>query len=120
MAAVNDETTADLKAYLARHGQALHPQAKVSYARVPKPDEAAAVILLDRVDKDVLPEYCCHGYAQCVRCQHLCWLGHKTQQIVADGEASPLCMVCADDVLVPGAQRVEHVQDHLRADGPHD
>ena len=108
---------AQLKAELAALGQTLHPDATIQY--VEKPKAATSVIVLDRVVKNALPDYCCHGYASCVRCNELCWLGHETERIVASHEASALCLDCANemkDELGPASYRVE---DHKRADGPH-
>lgn len=115
-------TVADFKAVLAQHGQSVHPQATLSYVQRPKPGEHAPVVILDRVVKDVLPEYCTHGYAECVRCYHPCWLGDQTQEIITSGDALPLCMVCATEIIPPGSEAIRdraQVRDHRRADGPH-
>lgn len=113
---------ARVKALLAEMGQSLNPTARVSYVERPPAGQGASVIVLDRVVKNQLPEYCTHGYAECVRCYHLCWLGDRTRQIVASGEALPLCRECATEVIPPGSVPMRdrtQIRDHRRADGPH-
>ncbi len=82
----------------------------------------AGYVLLDRIDPAVpaqdLP-YCTHGRVSCVGCQEWCWLGHKTHDVVASGEAAPLCLECAHRLIPKGAKPTHHIEDHLRADGPH-
>ncbi len=120
-----DRTRGDrarMKATLAELGQTMHHSARVSHIERPPADEGAPVILLDRVVKDETPEYCTHGYAECVRCFHLCWLGDRTQQVVVSGDAFPLCMACAKEVIPPGAEAIKdrtQLRDRRRADGPH-
>ncbi|MBC7630749.1 hypothetical protein [Aeromicrobium sp.] len=91
----------------------------MTYVKAPKPGEPCPIILLDRVVRDALPDYCTHGFAECVQCGHMCGLGHETEKLVAAGQASALCLVCADEVIPNDAVVSEHVQDHPRADGPH-
>jgi hypothetical protein len=113
---------AEIKARLAALGQDMSPDAQISYVDRPADGEGAPVILLDRVVKDQTPEYCTHGYAECVRCYHPCWLGDQTQKVVTSGDALPLCMVCAGEVIPAGAEALRdrtQLQDHRRADGPH-
>lgn len=90
---------------------------QVSYVQFPP---GAGVVILDRIEPDIVPEYCCHGRAPCIRCQEWCWLGHKTRDVVAEARAMPLCKQCAHEVIPPGTKATEHVEDHRRADGPHE
>ncbi len=113
---------ARVKCELAALGQQLHPQAKLSYVERPANNERSAVILLDRVVKDVTPEYCVHGYVECIRCSALCWLGHETEKAVTSGEANPLCLDCAKLVIPADSTAIKdrtQLRDHRRADGPH-
>lgn len=118
----NERWIADVKAELARLGQTLTPDAKLEHRD--RPTGGAQVIVLERVRKDETPEYCTHGYASCVHCDHLCWLGSETAKLVSAGEASPLCLECANKfipvAMVDGGQYVTRVEDHLREDGPHE
>lgn len=113
----------ETKATLAELGQSLGPNATVRKYKVPGPGEKHDVVVVDRVRKDELPEYCVHGYATCVACQEMCWLGSETERAVVAGEMFPLCLDCATRLLPrdPEAQRVGslHLDDHRRADGPH-
>lgn len=77
------------------------------------------VIVLDRIEPGVTPEYCCHGRTPCVRCGDWCWLGHATHDVVLSGQALPLCMQCANDVVPRDVRPSSRVHDHRRADGPH-
>lgn len=120
-AAARAWTLADVKADLTQFGQTLHPKATVK--TVTRPTGQTNIIILDRVVKNALPDYCVHGYASCIRCDHMCWLGHETEKVVASLEASAICLDCANELhaagLLPLDKATTHVQDHLRADGPH-
>ncbi len=106
---------ADIKAQLAQHNVDLHPQATIrSYPRPPAGNHN--VVLLDRVGDGTRPDYCIHGYASCVRCHELCWLGHETEPAVSSGSAYPLCLDCARITLPGNATRVGSLHDR----GPHD
>ena len=112
---------AEVKGRLAALGQSVAPDASLSFVDRPA-GEKMPVIILDRVVKGVVPEYCTHGYAECVACRELCWLGDKTAEIVNAREALALCMECAKLHIPPEAVALKHrmqVQDHRRADGPH-
>jgi hypothetical protein len=102
-------------------GQDLRDEAIVYEIDRPKPGEPAPIVLLDRVGPD-LPDYCTHGYVTCVRCERLCWLGDKTKEVIANKEAFPVCLTCATEILPPGArpESTLRVEDHRRADGPHE
>lgn len=78
------------------------------------------VVLLDRVVTGTLPDYCTHGYASCVMCREMCWMGHATSQVIESGDAVPLCLDCAPNVIPPGTHATVNLADHKRADGPHD
>lgn len=83
------------------------------------------VIVLDRVVEGVTPEYCLHGSAQCVRCHNWVHLGHETSKVVQSGQAHPVCMECVHELVASGEWPADqkpssHVQDHRRADGPHE
>lgn len=84
-----------------------------------RPDK---VIVLDRIEPGVPPTslpYCTHGRATCAYCNEWCWLGHKSHDVVAAGEAMPMCKECAERYVPKEVKRLGNVGDHLRADGPH-
>lgn len=115
-----DFTPADLKAILAQHGQTMRPDAEITYLDVPERGTAANVLVLERVVEGVTPDYCTHGYATCTGCQHPCWIGHATAQVLTRREAVPLCIPCATTMIPPESrQPVKRVLDHRREDGPH-
>jgi hypothetical protein len=87
--------------------------------------EVSPIILLDRVKKGVRPDYCLHGQAQCARCHEWVHLGHDSVKVVEAGEAKPLCIDCVEDLVKSGqwpadARPTSRVEDHTRADGPHE
>jgi hypothetical protein len=111
---------ARVRALLAELGQSMHPEATVSY--VERPKGPASLVVLDLVSdypKGVLPEYCTHGYAECIVCYGLCFLGHKTSEVVTSGKALPICKGCAVKSIPPDTEPIERFEDHLRKDGPH-
>lgn len=80
------------------------------------------VVVLARIEPGVLPAYCTHGRATCVDCDEWVWLGDNTYDVVASGQALPLCEQCAERALGLGGGSIElhgHVRDHRRSDGPH-
>jgi hypothetical protein len=77
------------------------------------------VIALDRIEPGVVPEYCTHGRATCVRCDEWVWLGHASHDVVVSGQAQPMCLQCVTRYVPRGWPIAEHVHDHRRADGPH-
>lgn len=85
-----------------------------------------SVVILDRVN-DIAQhatEYCVHGQAPCIQCGAWCWLGSATHDLVAAGEALPICKPCANRIFPPGPfglpNRLGNAGDHLRKDGHHD
>ena len=74
------------------------------------------IVLLDRVEPGVTPEYCIHGKTSCVMCGEWCWLGDKTHDLLVTGQAAGICIPCA---AVPRDHPRRHIHDHRRADGPH-
>ena len=84
------------------------------------PSGSMGVLVLERIEPGVTPDYCIHGKATCHWCNEWCWLGDQTHDLVASGEVAPICLQCATRVFPPdGLRPVEHVHDHRRADGPH-
>ena len=78
------------------------------------------VVVLEVIVPGEIPDYCTHGRTTCIACDEWCWLGHATVRIVSDGEALPLCRPCAVKLIPPNAKLLGHVEDHRRADGPHE
>lgn len=83
-------------------------------------DDTKPVVVLDRIEPGVTPEYCCHGRTPCTRCGDWCWLGHRTHEVVFTGQALPLCLQCAEAVIPRDTELIEHIRDHRRADGAHE
>lgn len=77
------------------------------------------IILLDRIEPGVTPPYCTHGRTPCIACDEWCWLGHATHDVVASGQAVPLCIDCGHRFIPRDHPVAGHVVDHLRKDGPH-
>jgi hypothetical protein len=77
------------------------------------------IVLLDRIEPGVTPEYCIHGQTACFGCNEWCWLGDKTYEVVASGGAAPLCMQCAHQMIPRDVEPKHNIRDHRRADGPH-
>lgn len=115
---MNNELRERVKETLATYGQDMHPHAKILEVDPPKGGETAGVVMLERVTGEK-PDYCVHGYAECIRCYRLCFLGSETSKIVIEGKAFPLCLVCGAEVLSPDSQPIDRAEDHRRADGPH-
>ena len=78
------------------------------------------VIVLDVIEPGVTPDYCCHGRTTCIGCSEWVWLGHKSVEVVQNGEALPLCLPCAIKNIPDDSNRLGRVEDHKRADGPHE
>lgn len=106
---------ADLKAKLAARGLDMKPDANFQVVRPPQ-DGPVSVVVLDRVGDGTKPDYCTHGYASCVRCGELCWMGHETSKPLEAGEAYAICLECADAVIPQGTPHV-HLNDPKRWEG---
>jgi hypothetical protein len=112
----DEPTRAELKAELARLGQSMAPNARLT--RLDRPKGRTSVVLIDRVVKDHTPDYDVYGYVECARCYHMCYLGDKTLETVESGTAAPLCLTCGDELDRDGALNRNsaryHVNDHRR------
>jgi len=71
-----------------------------------------SVIILERIEPGVIPEYCTHGKVPCYWCQDWCWLGSETYKIVKSGSAAPMCLDCAAKLLPPGSRPTDTLHDH--------
>jgi hypothetical protein len=82
----------------------------------------STVVVLDRIVTGWVPPYCTHGRATCVGdCGEWVWLGHATWEAVVQREVLPLCQPCALRLIPPADRKVVgRLDDHLRADGPHE
>lgn len=85
---------------------------------VPTPASNGLVVVVDRIEPGVQPPYCTHGRATCRWCGDWCWLGTATYDQVAHQGTAPICHPCAA-VHLRASERVGHVADHQRVDGPH-
>jgi len=70
------------------------------------------VVVLEPVEPGVTPSYCAHGKATCASCERWVWLGDKTYEVVASGQADPLCVPCAVVYLKPTSRRLGNISDH--------
>lgn len=77
------------------------------------------VVVLERIEAGVTPDYCIHGRVTCYWCPEWCWLGDRTHDLVSSGQAAPICKECAAKLIPQGSRPVNNVGDHRRADGPH-
>ena len=110
---------ADVKANLAQHGCTLHPDAKIDTINPPSPGSSGTVLILERISDVPEPDYCTHGYVQCIYCYEFCWMGDQSVEMITSGEAFPLCVTCAPKLIPEGTEPIRQVQDHKRKDGPH-
>lgn len=78
------------------------------------------VIVLERIEPGRAPDHCVHGRATCVGCDNWVWLGDATSQVVGSGQALPMCRECAERMIPHDQASFRHVDDHRRADGPHE
>lgn len=115
---MTDPNLADVKSELAALGQAVQVDASIRGLERPT-TPTMPVVCLERVREGEQPDYCTHGYAQCVSCLRWCWLGDETGKIVGAGEALPLCLECAKANIPPGSAPTQHLEDHRRDAGPH-
>lgn len=77
-------------------------------------------VVLERIEPGKLPEHCIHGRVTCMYCDEWCWLGHNSHDVVRAGDAVPMCLPCAIKLIPPGTESVGNLNDHRRADGPHE
>jgi hypothetical protein len=57
--------------------------------------------VLGRVTPEEKPDFVTTARTRCLWCDYWCWLGDKTMEFILAGEAAPMCLECATD-LVPG------------------
>ena len=82
------------------------------------PDRSVMVVL-ERVEPGVVPDYCVHGTVTCFNCNDWCWLGDKTFEVVSAGKATGMCMQCAIEIneKYPLGDPIENLGDSM---GDHD
>jgi len=78
-----------------------------------------SIVVLERIEPGVTPEYCVHGKVTCYACDEWCWLGDETYKVVKSGHAAGLCLECANEMLPPELTPARRLHDHRRTDGPH-
>jgi hypothetical protein len=67
----------------------------------PQPRENGwQIVVLERIEPGVTPDYCVHGKTTCHKCQDWCWLGANTYAEVVKGDTLPMCIECATEVGV--------------------
>jgi hypothetical protein len=112
----SDVTRAEIKGALAAHGHSMSPTARVEFI---SRGDSENVVLVERLADCGRPDYCTHGYATCVMCGELCWLGDETFRVVSERRAIPLCVPCARGAISRDARPIGTIRDHRRSDGPH-
>lgn len=78
------------------------------------------IVVLERVRPGQMPDYCVHGQVTCIRCGHWCWLGSETYGPVSSRSVDPLCLDCSYEIVPKGTPLKGRLNDHRRADGPHE
>lgn len=116
---MSDELRERVAETLATYGQDMHPHATIIEVEPPRGDTKAGVVVLERIS-GVKPDYCVHGYAECIKCYRMCYLGSETSKWVTEGKAFPMCLECATEIIPPDSEPRGNLNDHKRADGPHD
>jgi len=85
-------------------------------------DGKMGLVVLERVEPGVVPDYCVHGKVSCYRCDEWCWLGDHTYELVVSGKYAGICLECAARILPSDAREKYfsgNAEDHRRAEGPH-
>lgn len=112
---------ATIKSDLAKVGADVSPDAQYTVKHIDHSQEKHSIVVLDRVIQGHVTEYCIHGYTICVMCQHPVYCGSESIKVLRDTNTLPVCVQCAKEKLnVDGRQPDGHVNDHRRADGPHE
>lgn len=75
------------------------------------PEKGAKVVVLERVEPGITPDYHACGKVTCYKCEDWCWLGTETFKLVTDERVCPLCQTCAAEVLPPEAVRLRNAND---------
>lgn len=86
-------------------------------------DGSSMVVVLERIEPGVTPDYCVHGRVTCYFCDEWCWLGDKTHDQVISGKAAPICLECATEKIPqtspPGGPKLMGRLDDTRRDVGH-
>lgn len=85
----------------------------------PEATFAGKMVVLDRIADAPDPDYCLHGKTWCTVCGSTVHLGSVTKDAVLNG-ALPICLPCARLHIPPDQAPITNLQNHKRADGPHD
>lgn len=81
-----------------------------------KPEEGVNLVILERIEPGVEPDYCVHGKVTCIRCADWCWLGDATHEAVKSEAVAPLCKPCAEQVVPKDYQPLGWLHDSERHD----
>jgi hypothetical protein len=77
------------------------------------PDGSGQVVILERIEPGVVPDYCVHGKVTCYWCDEWCWLGSETYEAVISGDAAPMCRECgAKHIPDDGVKWIGRLDDH--------
>jgi hypothetical protein len=80
----------------------------------PRLDRVACV---ERVVEDRRPAIRSTARTRCLWCDHWCWLGDKSTEMILSGGAAPMCHECAKELLPGNAIPIGSIKDTLW-DGP--
>lgn len=55
------------------------------------------VVVLERVETGVTPDYEVAGHTVCPKCEHMVWVDAKSfERMMADESIWPICLTCAE------------------------
>lgn len=111
----------EVKGRLASLGVQLHPDAAMQTYDRPAPDVPASLCVVEAVSAvKGKPNYCVHGFASCIGCDELCYLGSETSKVVGDRSRGvyPICLKCAAKTIPSTMAPKEVLVDRPR-NSPH-
>jgi hypothetical protein len=91
------------------HEEPLYPPGSSSYFYVQA--DVSQVACLERVDEDRKPKFVDTARTRCLWCDHWCWLGDNSMQLILSGQAAPMCFECGEKLLPGNAVQVGRVKD---------
>jgi hypothetical protein len=110
-------TIAEVKGQLAKLGVQLHPDAVMRTYERPANGASVDLCVVDAVSTiDGKPDCCVYGFASCISCDELCYLGSETSKVVGDLEQGvyPICLKCAATHIPSDTPPVDRLVDRAR------
>ncbi len=115
---MTDWTIAEAKGRLAELGVQLHPEADMQTYQRPADGTPVGLCVVEAVSTvGGKPDYCVHGFASCIACDELCYLGSETSKVVGDRDRGvyPICLKCAAEHIPPATLPAERLVDRPRS-----